>query len=152
MIFQILENLPSQFHGGTADGNTPLGNARFFPHLLGDIERLFKQLVQDHPRGTERTRRIVGILHLPQNLGFAQHHRIQTGRHTEQVLHRTFILIAVKIFIQFLGADIVVIADEIFKKPDPFCRVIDTCVYFHPVAGRQDDVLDDLWIANQPFQ
>ena len=80
---QVFEQLPGQSHrrGGHADGvRADLGGGA---HFLGHRKRALEHLVQG---GTQRAGRVGfthGLLHLPQNLRLAQHHRVQAAGDAE---------------------------------------------------------------------
>jgi hypothetical protein len=89
--------------GGHADGvRADLGGRA---HFLGDRERALEELVQ---RGAERAGRIGlahGLLHLAEDLGLAQHHRIEAGGHAEHVARGIAVLEHVAVVEQLAARD-----------------------------------------------
>ena len=63
----------------------------FRGHAAGDADGRLKGHVQQRPGGLALGGRLVGLLHLGQDLRFAQHHAVQAGGHAEQVPHGRFI-------------------------------------------------------------
>ena len=56
-------------------------------HFLGDGKTALEQLVQIRAQAAGLVGRADGVLDLPQDLRFAQHHRIEPGGDAEGVAH-----------------------------------------------------------------
>ena len=71
-------------------------------HALGHGEGAGKELIQLTANRADGTGGGVGLFHLAENLGFADHHRIQARGHAEDVPHRIFFAVLVEMCIQFV--------------------------------------------------
>ena len=93
-------------HGAGADGGVGA-------HLLGDGEGLLEQAIEDLARDAGLVRLGERLLHLAEYLRLAQHHRIQPGGHAERVPHRVLVRVAVKIGVDVLAVQVVVVAEPL---------------------------------------
>ena len=63
----------------------------FGGYAAGNADGGLKGHVQERTRGLALGGRLVGLLHLGQDLRFAEHHAVQAGGHAEQMPHGGFI-------------------------------------------------------------
>jgi len=82
---QVGKDVVRHVHRSVGHRNRVLANRGLGANALGHGESLLEQARQKFARGAVFPRRRVGILQLAENLGFAQHHGIQTGGHTHHV-------------------------------------------------------------------
>ena len=66
-------------------------------HLLGHRERVLEQPLQPRAQGACAIGGLIGGLDLPQNLRFAQHHRIQPGGDPQNMAHRLLVGMPVQV-------------------------------------------------------
>ena len=87
-VVKTIENRLAKFpHGDAGDRNASLGQRRFGPHPLGDIQRPLEQCVGQRAGGGMVLRQRVGFFDLRHDLRFSQHHAVQARSHFEQVLN-----------------------------------------------------------------
>src|SRR5688572_22486903 len=85
VIVQRTKNLFGQFDGHGSDRYTAALNVGFSANMFGHIEGALEGLVQPRPRVTVLKRKFVGLLELAEDLRFAEHHRIKSAGHLEQM-------------------------------------------------------------------
>ena len=90
------ENALRQAHRGGGHGNRVGADRGRCAHFLGHREGALEQLVQQRAQGAGLFGGLHRLLHLPEDLGFAQHHRIQPAGDAEGVLHRFLLAAACK--------------------------------------------------------
>ena len=78
-----------------------------------------------------------GILHLSENLRFAQHHRIEPGRHAKRVAHGMILIEGVEVRCQRGGIDTVILGEPGSGFAQAF-GVLGRAINFGAIAGRQD--------------
>ena len=83
----LVEDALRQAHGGGRHGHAVGADFRAAAHFLGDRKAALEQLVQIRAQAARFVGRADGILDLPQDLRFAQHHRIEPGGDAEGVAH-----------------------------------------------------------------
>lgn len=76
-------------HAGNA--HSALVDGGFGGYAAGDADGRLESLVQERPGCLALRGRLIGLLHLGEDLRFAQHHAVQAGCHAEQVPHRRFV-------------------------------------------------------------
>ena len=87
---EFIKNFTGQFHRHIGHGHAAALDVRFRADLLGYIERLLKGLVQSPACSLMRERELISCLELTEDFRLAQHHRIQSAGHLEEMLHRRF--------------------------------------------------------------
>ncbi len=111
---------------------------------LGHRKGLLEQPVQPAAQRAVRPRHCPGVLHLAQNLGFSQYHRIQPGGDTKQVTHRLGFLVLVQITAQ---------AGRVgFQPVDQAVRLLGHRIQLGTVAGGQQRGLAHLGQRTQRFE
>ena len=99
------------------------------------LETLLEQTVQRRAQPLLATGGLPGVLHLAQDLRFAQHQRVQAAGDAEQVAHRVVVAVHVQIVRQRGGRQAVVGRQPVGHAR--FRAVFDLAVDFGAVAGRQ---------------
>ena len=99
---QVFKDFARQAHGssGHADGMGADLGAR--AHFLGHRKRALEQVVQRAAQRAGGTGFTHGRFHLAEDLRFTQHHRIQPGRHPEDMARGLFVLCHAGVFAQTL--------------------------------------------------
>ena len=82
---EAFEDLAGQLHRRVGDRDREPPDLRLGPYPLGRAERLAHQRVEHRPRRPGGLGQRERVLHLPQDLGLAQHHRVEARRHPEGV-------------------------------------------------------------------
>ena len=104
---------------------------------LGGGEGVLKQAIQRAAEGAGIARAGPGLLHLAEDLRFAQHHRIEASGHPEQVPHGVAIAMPVQIGMQVVAA--------VRMDGQPFGQrlaiVVGLCIQLGAVAGGEQDRL-----------
>jgi hypothetical protein len=121
-------------------------NRSFRAHPLGHRESAAEELIQLPANGSDRTSSSVGFLNLPKNLRLAEHHRIQTRGHTEDVPHGVLLAELVKMRVERTGVHVKVIAQESAKIGVSVHSERDD---LDAVAGRDHHTLFDSRISCQ---
>ena len=84
---------------------------------------------------------VVRLFELPQDFGFAQHHRIQSAGDFEQMLQAMRLMVSVKLVGEGFP-DIVAVQQESAQRGGGGTRLQRRDgVHFHPVAGGENDPL-----------
>ncbi|EKD38139.1 MAG: hypothetical protein ACD_75C00850G0003 [uncultured bacterium] len=87
-VLEIAEYFFGELHGGIADGYGGGADCRFGANPFGNRKRLVQQFIEKRPGTPEMGGMPVSLLQLPENLGFANHHRIEAGGNHEQMANR----------------------------------------------------------------
>ena len=87
-IFQGSENLPRKLHRHRTDGGWTAGDLGLRANRLGDTKSVLKELMERSSCGSGIRGRRVGLLDLPKDLGFSNHHRVEAAGHPEEMPHR----------------------------------------------------------------
>ncbi len=88
LVVEALEDLPGEVgHGHAGNAHATLVDGRFRAYAAGNADGGLKGRMQERAGGLALGGRLVGLLHLGQDLGFAQDHAFQAGGHAEQVPH-----------------------------------------------------------------
>ena len=91
LVVESLEDLLGEIgHGHAGDAHAALVDGGLGGHATGDADGRLKGRVQQRPGVVVLDGRLVGLLHLGENLRLADHHAVETGGHGEQVPHRLF--------------------------------------------------------------
>ena len=75
-------------HGDAGNAHPLLLDGGLRSHALGHAQSGLKRGIRQRPHAAGRRRQFVGLLHLRENLSFADHHAVQARRHREQVPHK----------------------------------------------------------------
>jgi len=111
--------------------------------FFGYCERALKELVQIGAEGLGLLGAAGSVFHLTQNLGFAQHHRVEPAGYPKRVSHRTLAGQGIEVFIEFACSDPPMVGDPVLNRRLRLIRAVGRGVDFGPVAGRQDGALRD---------
>jgi len=109
-LAQVGEHLLGEAHRGERHRHGVCADAGFGAHPLGHREGVLQQAVQRRLQRVRLARKLVGILHLAEDLRLAQHHRIQPGGDAEQVARRVLLVVAVQELVQLAGSQTMVAA------------------------------------------
>ena len=82
-------------------------------HVLGHRKSALEQFVQQETQRAGLLGLAHRLFHLPEYLRFAQHHRIQSARHAERMLHRLFARQRVKIRLDLLARQLVILRQPV---------------------------------------
>jgi hypothetical protein len=113
-------------------------------HPLADVQCLLRQLVQGAPDCAGRVRRSVGRPELAEDLRLADHHRLQSGRDGEKVLHRRARVVHVEVPGEFGQRQLGVPAKHGGDVRETAVEGVDDRVDLNAVAGRQHHHLGDV--------
>ena len=102
-IRQSREGFLREPHGRRGDGHRVGADARVGARALGGGEGVLEQPVQVRAQRAGGARRRPGFLHLAEDLRFAEHQRVQPGRHAEQMANCVRVLVSVQIGVQVAG-------------------------------------------------
>src|SRR5205807_3104965 len=89
---QIAEDFSSEFYRDRADRDRAAGDIGGAAHLLRNPKRSLKDAMQQRPGVAGGASALIRFLHLPEDLGLADHHRIQPGDHAEKMLEAGFVI------------------------------------------------------------
>ncbi|MCY1236029.1 hypothetical protein D9M72_486650 [compost metagenome] len=110
-------------------------------HFLGHREGALEQLVQVRPQRAGLAGRAHRVLELAQDLGFAQHHRIQPAGHAEGMAHGFGLRQRVQVRGQFARGHVVVLrqpAQGVLETIRARRQYVGRAVDLGAVAGGQD--------------
>ena len=128
---QRAENLFGQLHRNRRDRNRGRPHGGLRTHSLGHGKRTGKELIQLSAHRTHGAGCSVSLFHLPKNLGFTDHHRIQARSHAEDVAHCLFFAKLVQVRIQFSRGQMKVIVQKSAKVSTSVRCMRD---HFHAIA------------------
>lgn len=118
-------------HGVGADGG---GGADFLGNREGGLEKM----VEHRAQAVCVTGHLLGLLHLADDLCFAEHHGVEAGGHSEGVLGGLFLRERIDVRLEFGAADVLAFADEAEHGVSGGVRVFGGAVDFGSVAGGQN--------------
>jgi hypothetical protein len=136
------ENLPRKGYRRITHRDCPFGEACFGPHALGRGKRGVKEPIQGTAGCLFFGGDLVGVLHLPEDLRFADDERVEACCHAEQVPRRVRVGSRIQVRVQRLSRDAVIVAHErrnLFERT--LAVLVGLCVNLHAVARRDDDPL-----------
>jgi hypothetical protein len=84
---ETLENALRQANRGGGHRHRMRADLGLAAHFLGHRERALEQLVQVRAQRAGLTGGAHRVLQLPQDLRFAEHHRVQAAGHAERMAH-----------------------------------------------------------------
>ena len=87
-IAQVAEQLPRHLHGHAADRHGTARDLRLGPHALRRAHRARERALQLGSKRASRPGLRGRFLHLPEDLGLAQHHRLEARSDPEEVAQR----------------------------------------------------------------
>jgi len=151
-VREVPENLLRQLHRGEGDRNRRGGNPRFGADTLGNEKGLVQKTVEDQARGPVFSRIAVGSLYLAEDLGFADHQRVQAGSDTEHVADGVFAVIAVQMLCHLLIGQFVPFGEEPFDPGNPAGDIAGNGIHLNPVAGGQEYPFTDIRQCDQSAQ
>ena len=98
-----VEDLPPEGDGRITHRDRVLGDTGFRAHAFGDGERFFEDPGQAVLTRAGFLRDPVGFLHLPENLGLSEHHRVERRCHSKQMVDGPFAPLEVKMVCELVG-------------------------------------------------
>ncbi len=140
-MFRQADCRGGQRNRGRAD--VSLG-AHGFRHREGALEKL----VEEEPERARCLRRAHRLLELAEDLGFAQHHRIEAACHPEGVLDRALLRQTVEIGLDLSGLQAVVVGHPVDRRG----RLVGVAVDLGAIAGRDDGRFLDRAVIHQVAQ
>jgi hypothetical protein len=123
-----------KLHRGRRHRNGARPDLGLCAHRLRDRERPLKKLVQDEAERAGGFRAFHRLLELAEDLRLAEHHRIETARHSKRVLHRLVLREMIEIRLELLGFHAVVVGEPAHRG----VRLDAAAVNLGPIAGRND--------------
>src|SRR5690606_8476699 len=118
-------------------------------HPLADAQRLLGQFVQRLADGPDFGGFLVGLADLAEDLRFADDHRVQPGRHREQVLDRRAGVVDVEVVGQVADLGTGVPGQHPDDLVQPPVEGLRDRVHLHPVAGGEHESFSDLLVVQQ---
>jgi len=138
LALQRTENLLGQFHRDRSNGNRRRSHRSLAAHAFGDGKGASEELIELSSNRADGAGGCIGLFHLPQNLRFADHHRIQARSHTEDVPYRLFLAELIQMRIQFGGGKVKVVVQKAAQVRRAVAGVSD---HFHAIAGGNNHAL-----------
>ena len=96
-VAQLAEDLPRELDRDVRDRDRVAADRGLGARALGGGDRPVAQRVQHRAQAARLLRGLVGLLHLPEDLRLAEHHRVEARRHAEGVAHRRLALEPVEV-------------------------------------------------------
>ena len=135
------EDMLGEVHRHGTDRDVTALDAGVSANVFGNVEGALEGLVQRATGVARLQRDVIGFLHLAENLGFTQHHRVQAAGHAEEVFEALGLAAGVEFGGQRFGKR----ASFEEKTAQGFERgrglAVGGGVQLDPVAGREDDRL-----------
>ena len=85
LVVEALEHLAGQVHRHARHRDRPGRHPGLRAHALGGREGELEEPAEDRSAGPAQGRGAPGVLHLPEDLRLAHHHRIERGGHAQHV-------------------------------------------------------------------
>ena len=149
-VAQFPEDLPRQFDGDMRDRHGVASDGGLVPYALCRSNGPVPQRVQDRPQRAGLLRDQIGALDLPEDLGLAQHHRIEARSDAEGVTHCCLALEAVEMRGDFCRLAAVSAREERGHGVER-CGANGPAVHLDPVAGGEDHRLGETcFLAHAP--
>ena len=112
-------------------------------HFLGYREGALEQVIQHQAEPAGTAGEPLSLLHLAQDLGLAQHHRIQAAGDAERVPNRARLRQHIGMAPQFVQAQLLFRRDEFLQRQLGAFRLVRGTVQLGAVASRDDRRLRD---------
>ena len=138
------EDLADPVERGRHEGRRELVDGRLGVHALADAEGLLEQHVEgraDRPGLLTAGQRLA---RLAEDLALADRHRVEPGRHLEQVRDRTVVVVDVEVRQQVLGGPARPLDQQPGELLDAAVEAVDVGVDLQAVAGRDHRGLGDV--------
>ena len=84
-VLEVAEDFLREIHGDIADRGGAMLDGRLGADFLAHAEGALEEAVKHAGGGSRVERRLIGMLHLAEDLGFPEHHRVQAADHPAQV-------------------------------------------------------------------
>ena len=153
--FHITEDLARQINRRVGHRDRVFANGGIRAHLFRDPKGFRENQIQVKSDRSCLLRHGKGGLHLPEDLGFAQHHGVQTGGHSNQVRGCRHPVISVNRGRQLIDVQSMVGSEplrHLIAGAHTVHVVGQHAVELCPVACGQDHRLAELGITNQGAQ
>src|SRR5215467_12300298 len=145
LVFERSEDLLRQLHGHGRNGDAGTADRRLRAHAFGHSEGAGEQRLQGGVDRADAAGHGIRLLHLPQNLRFAHHHRVQAGGHAKNVAHG-FALLK---FIDMRSQKIRAYAKVDVEKASQVGVLPGAGEHLHAVAGGEDHTFFDARLLHQ---
>lgn len=109
---EAAEDLARKGDGRETHRHRPFAQRRFGPHALADAERPAEDVAQHRPDAALVRRRLERVLHLAENLGFADDQGIEPGRDAKQVSDRGAVFQREQVRLKCLPRHVMVVAEK----------------------------------------
>ena len=149
LVAELLEDLPREVHGDPRDGDRAVRDARLVLDPLGGRERALEEPREERPAAAVLPGDPERILHLPEDLGLADDHRVDRRCDPEDVGDGLVVPVLVGVVVE-LGAvrQLIVAAELVVEEAlERVARVVDPPGrddHLHPIAGGDEHRLVDL--------
>jgi hypothetical protein len=112
-------------------------------HLLADVQRLLEQLVQGAACRLAVARLAVGGAQLAEDLRLPDDHRVEPGRHREQVLDGLALPVHVQVALEVVERHARALREQVRDGVDARVEAVGVGVHLDPVAGGEHHRLAD---------
>ena len=145
----MAKNFLRQVHRHRADRDRSARDIRPGANLFRDPEGALEKPVQKRTGRPGFAGRGVGFLRLAENLGLADHHRIEPGSNAEKMLHALLCLVPVEDF-RFILQRIHPRREQALYNPLRRHRLLGRGVDFDAIAGGEQERLRTTHFLTQP--
>ena len=142
------EALVGHLDRGVADRRRAPADPGLGAGPLADLERVAEQQVERRARRALPLRQLPCVADLAEDLGLAEHGRVEPGGHLEQVGDRGLVVLAVEVGAQLVGRQPGQLAEEVADVGVGAVEALGDGVDLGAVAGREHDDLAD--VRSQP--
>lgn len=116
LLAEILENPLGKADRRERHGNGTVADGGVGPDLLGGGKGMLKKFSKGLSDGAGFGRGLVSRFHLPENLRFAENHRIEPGSDAKHVAYRGRIGMGVEIALKIFSIDPLFVSDPIDQR------------------------------------
>ncbi len=128
------EDALGELHRGSRHRDRCAADVGLRAHVLRDGERALEQPIQHQSERSRRLRRAHRLLHLPEDLRLAQHHRIEAARDAKRMRHRAIAVQRIDVRRQRGRRQPV----RAFEPARDGVRLTAMEIHLGAIAGRQD--------------
>ncbi len=146
------DSVRSQGECGADDALTGLVDAGLRVHALANPQRLLHQLMQQAASGVPLARRLVRLAELTQDLGLANHHRVEASRNPERMPRRIGVEVHVQVAREHADVDPGPLGEHRADVGQAAVERGHRGVHLDAVTGGQDDSFGHIRGAHEAGQ
>ena len=137
-LVEASEDAVGEIGGDVADTDMAAIDTGLATGGFGGLKAFFKEAAEDGADGLRGFGAGVGVFHLAEDLGFANHLGVESGRYFAEVLEGVEVVVAIGVLSKVAGVDPALLA-EVFLDCGNLIGGVCQSVDFGAVAGAEDE-------------